>query len=346
MKVHFQIPKSDMRLEMWKMLMPPTTGLADDIDLEEFAERYQFSGGLIRNSIFLAITSAPNASEKPVLTSELLHQAASMQIATLSDEQSICRTYAPFVNLDNFPLRHRQLAELKNIANVWKSLHKRQTGLALILSATDINTAIQATEGIARECGLKVRAFDYQKVISLSESDRMVDPLTQRKILPLDYAFSPAACDAAITMFIDYEGQLDRMLGGEEKENMGHILMRELLGRLRNNRGLFCMVSKATAVHNLPTEFNLMINLEHPSEEYQMKHWESLLGGMEPETERNMMQMVEEYPMHLNEIDYIARQAGILATIRRLDSKPKLLDIQEVIMGYRQKLNVPLLFGG
>ena len=67
---------------------------------------------------------------------------------------------------------------------------------------------------------------------------------------------------------------------------------------------------------------------------------------MESEGERDMMQMVEEYPMHLNEFDYIARQAGILATIRRLDSKPKLMEIQEVIMGYRKKQNVPLLFGG
>ncbi len=345
MKVHFSIPNADMRLEMWKALMPATIELADDIDLVEFAERYQFSGGLIRNSIFLAITSATTASERAVLTAELLHKSAAMQTATLADEQSICRAYAPLVNLDNFPLRHRQLAELKNIANVWKALHERQTGLALILSSSDINTAIQAAEGIAKECGLKVRAFDYQKVISLSESDRMFDIISQRKILPLDFAFSPAACDASITMFIDHEGQMDSMLGGA-KENMGDILMRELLGRLRNNRGLFCMVTKNTAKHYLPTEFNLMINLEHPSEEYQMKHWESLIGFMDSNSERNMMQMIEENPMHLNEIDYIARQAGILATIRRLASKPNLTEIHEVIMGYRQKQNVPLLFGG
>ena len=82
------------------------------------------------------------------------------------------------------------------------------------------------------------------------------------------------------------------------------------------------MVTKSTTRHSLPTEFNLMINLDHPSEEFQMKHWEQLLGNMTTDCERDMMRIVEEYPMHVSEIDYIARQAGILATIRRMDSRP------------------------
>jgi hypothetical protein len=345
MKVHFPIPEADTRLEMWKALMPDTAELAEDVNLADFAERYHFTGGLIRNSIFLSITAAASTIGKTVLTAELLHLAAALQTATLAEEQSVCRTYTPLIILDDFPVRQRQRMELKNIANVWRSLRERQTGLALILSATDIHTAIQAAEGVAKECHLKIRAFDYQKVISFSEGDKMIDPVTQRKILPLDYAFSPAACDASITLFIDHEGLLDKMLAKSE-DKMGDILMQGLLARLRYNKGLFCMVTKSTATnHNLPTEFNLMIDLEHPSEEYQMKRWEQLLGEMSEESEHGMMQIVEEYPMHVSEIDYVARQAGILATIRRLDSRPNLDELQEVISGYRQRKNVPLLFG-
>jgi SpoVK/Ycf46/Vps4 family AAA+-type ATPase len=346
MKVHFPIPESETRLQMWHSLMPATVELAADVNLPEFAERYQFTGGLIRNTIFLAITSAAGATGHATLNAELLHLAAAQQTATLAEEQSICRTYAPLVNLDDFPLRQRQRAELKNIAKVRKSLHERQTGLAFIISASDINTAIQVAEGVARECGLKVRAFDYQKVISLAESDKMIDPVSQRKILPLDYAFSPAACDAAITLFIDHDGHLDSMLGGDNKEKYGDILMRDLLSRLRSNKGVFCMVTKSGTRHILPSEFNLLINLEHPSEEVQMKHWEKQLGSMAPECERSMMQIVEEYPMHTSEIDYVARQAGILATIRRMDCKPSTSELLEVLSGYRGKQNVPLLFGG
>lgn len=345
MKVHFQIPDENMRLEMWKVLMPDSVVLADDVNLAEFAERYQFTGGLIRNTIFMAITSTSNSSGQTVITAESLHQAAAMQTSSISDEQSICRTYAPLVDLNSFPLRQKQRAELKNIAKVWKSLQERQIGLALILSATEITTAIQVAEGVAKECGLKVRAFDYQKVTSLSEGDRMTDPVTQRKILPLDYAFSPAACDASITIFINHEGQMDKMLEGGNKEIMSNMLMQMLLAKLRNNKGFFCMVTKETAKHNLPSEFNLMIKLEHLSEESQIKHWENLLGNLTAEMENRLIRIVEEYPMHLAEIDYVARQAGILATIRRMACKPNIDEVQEVILGYCKKISLPLLFG-
>jgi hypothetical protein len=140
---------------------------------------------------------------------------------------------------------------------------------------------------------------------------------------------------------------MDRMLEGTGNiKEMGDILMRELLAKLRNNKGLFCMVTKSTARNNLPSEFNLMINLEHPSEESQLKYWESLLGNMPEEFEQRMVQLVEDYPLHLSEIDYIARQAGILATIRRMDAQPTLDELSEVITGYRQKQHTPLLFGG
>lgn len=346
MKVHFPIPGAEKRSEMWKSLMPDTVQLAADIDLLEFAERYHFTGGLIRNSIFLAINGATGIDGPPLLTAEGLHRAAAMQTATLADEQNICRTYAPIVELDKLPLVQRQCTELKNISNVWKSLHERQTGLALIISASDISTAIQAAEGVAKECALKVRAFDYRKVISMSPEDMMADPATQRKILPLDYAFSPAASDAAITLFIDYEGELDKMLESSDNDKLGHILRVELINCLRRNRGLFIMVSKLTNHRRLPTEFNLMINLEHPSEEFQLKHWEQLLGGMTIENEHGLTKLTRESSMHLNEIDYIVRQAGILATIRRLACQPNIDEIKEVITGYHKKQNTPLLFGG
>ncbi len=344
MKVHFPIPEAETRFEMWKALMPDTAEFAEDVNLLDFAERYHFTGGLIRNSIFLAISAAANVSGKTILTAERLHQAATLQTAALSEEHSICRSYTPFISLDDFPLRSRQRVELKNIAKVWKSLHARQTGLALILSATDIHTAIQAAEGVGNECGLKIRAFDFQKVISCSECDKMIDPVTQRKILPLDYAFSPTASDASMTVFIDHDGFMDKMLEGN-MEMMSDLLMQGLLARLRYNKGLFCVVTKSTAKHNLPIEFNLLINLEHPSEEFQMKRWEQLLGEMSGDLERGIMQIVEGYPMHVSEIDYVAHQAGILATVRRLDSWPNLEELQEVIRGYRKKKNVPLLFG-
>lgn len=346
MKVHFTLPDAALRLQMWKALMPGSVRFAADVDLAELAGRYQFTGGLIRNSIFLAITAATRSDDnRPLLTASLLHSAAEKQAATLADESGLCRMHPPTVAIDSLPLRSRQRAELKNLGNVWKSLDSRKLGLSLLVSSSDIAAGVQAVEGLADVCGLKVRSFDYRRVISLVDSDRVVDPITQRKILPMDYAFSPTACDASLTLFVDHDGFMQQKLD-DKKDASLDLLMRDLVARLRSHNGLFCMVTKDIKRSHVPQEFNLHIDLEHPPEERQIRQWEEVLGKGSVNDDQ-LVKLVEAYPMHITQIDVIARQAEIQATIKgNMTGKPRLADIQEVISRYNQVQVTPLLFGG
>lgn len=346
MKVHFTLPDAALRLQMWKALMPGSVRFTPDVDLADLAGRYQFTGGLIRNSIFLAITEATRGDDRrPLLTASLLHSAAEKQAATLADESGLCRMYPPTAAIDTLPLRSRQRSELKKLGSVWKSLDSRKLGLSLLVSSSDIAAGIQAVEGLADVCGLKVRSFDYRRVISLVDSDRVVDPVTQRKILPMDYAFSPTACDASLTLFVDHDGFMQQKLD-DKKDVSLDLLMRDLVARLRSHNGLFCMVTKEIKRSRVPQEFNLHIDLEHPPEERQIRQWEEVLGkGMV--TDDELVKLVETHTMHITQIDVIARQAEILATIKgNVTGKPCLADILEVIGRYLQVQTTPLLFGG
>jgi len=345
MKVHFTLPDAALRLQMWKALMPGSVRFADDVDLVELAGRYQFTGGLIRNSIFLAITEATRDDDnRPLLTAALLHSAAEKQAATLADESGLCRMYPPTVNIDSLPLRSRQRSELKNLGNVWKLLDSRQLGLSLLVSSADIAAGVQAVEGLADVCGLKVRSFDYRRVISLVDSDRVIDPVTQRKILPMDYAFSPTACDASLTLFIDHDGFMQQKLDNKKDDSLD-LLMRDLVARLRRHNGLFCMVTKDIKRSHVPQEFNLHIDLEYPPEERQIRQWEEVLGkGAVDDNE--LVKLVETHPMHITQIDVIARQVEIQSTIKgNVTGKPSLADIYEGIGRYRSVQATPLLFG-
>lgn len=345
MKVHFTLPDAALRLQMWKALMPASVRFAADVDLAELAGRYQFTGGLIRNSIFLAITEATRGDDnRPLLTASLLHSAAEKQAATLANESGLCRMYPPTVTIDSLPLRSRQRAELKNLGSVWKSLDSRQLGLSLLVSTSDIAAGAQAVEGLADVCGLKVRSFDYRRVISLVDSDRVIDPVTQRKILPMDYAFSPTACDASLTLFVDHDGYMQQKLD-DKKDVSLDLLMRDLVARLRSYNGLFCMVTKDIKRSHVPQEFNLHIDLEHPPEERQIRRWEEVLGRGNVDDDE-LVKLVETHPMHITQIDIIARQAEIQATIKgKVTGKPCLADIHEVISRYRHVQATPLLFG-
>jgi len=344
LKVPFGIPDVETRLGIWQALIPESVTLANDVELGDLAHRYQFSGGLIRNSIFLALTLARSGNEK-VLSKDVLEQAAAKQVATLGDELQICGHSSPVATLDSLPLRPRQRVEIKNLSAVWNNLKERKTGLALIISASDVISGTKVAEALAKECGLKLRTFDYEIVVSTSETNKMIDPITQRKILPLDYAFAPTAIEAAMTVFIDHEGIMENMLA-QTKEKMGDLLMRDLLIRLRKQSGFFCIVTKEVGNHKLPPEFNLLVRLEHPGEEVQMRHWEQVMGGLSTDEEHEMLRLVETFPLHINEIDFVARQSGIISTIRRMDSRPTVREIREVVSDIKGTSRMPLLFGG
>jgi hypothetical protein len=337
-KVHFTLPEPDLRLSMWQSLLPQTATLAAGLDLAEFAERYQFSGGLIRNSIFLALTDAAGAP----LTPELLHAAARLQTASMADERMLCRQYTPDLTLDELSLRPRQRLELKNMAVGWGTLKAQQDGLAIVITSSDIAAGVQAANALARDCGLRVRSFNFNEVISLSELDRVLDPVTQRKVLPLDYAFARTAGDQSMTLFVDHDGMICRQSDGTKGDDGTLLLMHDLVIRLRRQQGLFCLVTNALPAAHLPPEINICFNLEQPTEEAQLRHWESLLGKDEG---GELVALVEQFPLHLTEIDYLARQARILATVRRRDPRPTLVDVDEVIARYRRKRKTRLLFG-
>jgi SpoVK/Ycf46/Vps4 family AAA+-type ATPase len=71
--VLFEMPGVEEREQIWRVQMHPTlTPLADDVNFRELAERYQVSGGDIRNAVLKAALSA--AAEPLRDTHKLIHQ--------------------------------------------------------------------------------------------------------------------------------------------------------------------------------------------------------------------------------------------------------------------------------
>lgn len=346
MKTYFSIPESDVRRRIWGALIPPEAILGDDVDLEQMAERYRFTGGLIRNTIFLALTAAGFTGGAPVtLTAGMLHYAAGKQTATLADERRICTIELPSEGLDQIPLDMGQSKRLKNLATVWGRLKARKAGFSLVITASNVNAAARVAKGIAHECGLVVRSFDFQQVISRSLDDRITDPVTQRPVLPIDYAFSPAAGDEAMTLFIDHENMLGTMLA-MKRENMSDIIMKDLQARLRGHTGMFCIVGIDTGEYSLPPELSHHERLRAPELEQQMLQWENHLGAMGDADRAELWSLVASHPMHPDEIDFIVRQSSILATLRRLEERPSLQEIREVIERLKGSSKAAILFGG
>ena len=350
MKVYFQLPDLELRYRMWQALMPKFVTLAPDVNLRTLAERYVFSGGLIKNSIFMAINaSLINGNDgNAVVTMALLEQSASSQALQMVDMSKICRTYKPAHSINDLQINLHQRDQLSNVTLAYKHLQKKGLGLNTLITSKDLQTGIQAAEALATGCNLKVKAFDYRAVIRTSENAKIFNPITQEEVSPMDYAFDASLGDASMILFVDYDGLvtfLDKKGAADEKlEKMYMTIDADLMNHLRSFQGLFCMVTPLPLKRTLPAEFSLHFNLEYPSEETQLQCWEAHLSGTKI-SQDELMSLIEQHPMYIAEIDFIARQALIKAIIQSKDSKLSLDEIRTVISHYQPKRYVSPLFG-
>jgi SpoVK/Ycf46/Vps4 family AAA+-type ATPase len=57
-KLNFGLPAAEMREKIWREHLPEKLPMADDVNLTELAERYEFAGGYIKNAVLLATQKA------------------------------------------------------------------------------------------------------------------------------------------------------------------------------------------------------------------------------------------------------------------------------------------------
>ena len=345
MKVYFPMPDANQRLNLWKALMPDFVSLAPDVDLEYLADRYLFSGGLIKNSIFMAINavSKDNASLTNLCQKQLVH-AADLQSVSMVDMGEFCRSYTPQRKINELPLGRHPLDELRNIARVYHLLQKEGLGLNVLISASHLETGIHAAEALAAECNMMVKSYNYHDVSSTDKESRVIDPITQKKITRMDYAFKPIPGDSSLTLFVDHE-RLIQWKQAEENNKISISSSRvSLQNHLRLHNGLFCMVVHQGQYNALPVEFHVHLKLEYPPEEMQMQQWENKLSSI-PVNDVDLVELVEHYPMHIEEIDFITKRALIQSIIEGQSPHPSLDTVKSVIARYRSRNEMPLLFG-
>jgi len=57
MKVPFEIPNEELREKIWEVLIPNDVSLDTDVNCKALARKYIFTGGLIKNTLFMAISN-------------------------------------------------------------------------------------------------------------------------------------------------------------------------------------------------------------------------------------------------------------------------------------------------
>jgi SpoVK/Ycf46/Vps4 family AAA+-type ATPase len=79
--IDFPFPEPEDRVRIWRLLLPATAPLAEDLDLEFLAERFKLSGGGIRNCSLAAAFLA--ADDGGTITMEHLVRAVAIEYGKL-----------------------------------------------------------------------------------------------------------------------------------------------------------------------------------------------------------------------------------------------------------------------
>lgn len=80
-RMDFETPDAHERLQIWEVHLPPDAPLAEDVDVQLLANLFNFSGGLIKNAVLVALNHAINANPAhPIIDMATLRHASESQL--------------------------------------------------------------------------------------------------------------------------------------------------------------------------------------------------------------------------------------------------------------------------
>ena len=344
MKVPFDIPDEIQREKIWNSLVPTNISLDKDVNFKELSKKYIFTGGLIKNTLFMAINNAAkkNDSSNIIITPDEIKKAAAYQSESMFKKSSFGKIYKPRMQIDDLSLKAQNKKELRKLAAIIERLSGRSMGINVVIGASDIETGIDCVEAVASLCECKVRRFDLIVTACAAESAKVKDPFTQQEISIIDYVFSINMGDQPIIMFVDYGSFFERILSNSPEELEKELF--DFWSKLRTFDGIIFLVTTPIKKHLIPIEFHHYIEVNYPTEELQIRRWEShLKNGDFPEDK--IIALVERHPMHLHEIDHMARQSTIASFLNGHDGDFALEDLHEAIGRLKYKKGTLTLFG-
>ena len=299
MKVPFNVPSQSDQEKLWKALIPPTIKLDETIDLNHFAKRYVFTGGIIKNTILMATHSAIALKKDDSVKLDIrgLTEAADYQAMHLFQNNDFGKIYTTQKRISDLPLGLRDKKEIYNIARYYQNLQHKRVGGYILITSDHIETGINTVSAIASESGIVNRAFTMREVLFQSTEKELIDPLTQKRIDPIDYIFKTSIGFRSITTLIDHDRIFEQNLLKMEEENTESL---GLIEKARNSDNIVFIVCSPYSNIKLPPEINFVVNIHYPSEDMQISHWMKNLKEYKL-NENETVHLVEKYPMHIRE---------------------------------------------
>ncbi len=341
LKVPFDLPDEAMRLRIWEKLIPSGCALDPDVDLNELAHRYVFSGGLIKNSLLMALDRGLHAGGggEPCLARQGLVDACDHQARSLFEKYEFGCVVVPEDNLDSLPLRPADSIRLKHLASCIADASVKQQRLLVMVACRCLETGLGATRAVLARAGLASREFTMEEALEGPGDKELLDPFTHEELVPRHFIFRRQTGVRGAVVLID---ETDRLNPADQDGTELPKAVAELLASAEDSHDpVLLLTRKVRGWERIPM-LDHCVRILPPSEEAQLGLWERQLRDQET-CEGMLLAALGRHSLHGDEIDRAARKARVVSWVESGSANNAGMFVEEVLSRGRQ--GAPILFG-
>lgn len=300
-KVEFPEPDRVARRDIWDKHLPDEAPVADEVDLQRLADRFEMTGGLIKNAVLTAVADAVHrGADDPEIDMASLERAARRQVETISEGET--PVVDPSVRLEDVVLPEETRDKIEELIEA--SRNRRQVlerwgigehlsygkGLSALFAGEPGTGKTMCAEAIANELNrpLLVGSIPALKSKWVGETEKNLDQL-----------FRDAKAHNAI-LFLDEADSLLMERGEQLASRHDDSAVNVLLGELERHNDLVLMASNRPDALDpaLDRRLTYQLTFPHPDAELRARIWETLLPDDVPREETiDVGALGEQFPL-------------------------------------------------
>ena len=203
-KVRFPEPDRQARLDIWRKHLPAKAPLSDDIDLHLLADRYELTGGYIKNAVLTAVAEAVHGNgQVPTITMAHLEEAARAQMQRpRDDDDDLVR---PVVRLEDVVIdsaTQDQVTELIAAARNRRTVLERWGIGAHLTYGKGVSALLYGDPGTGKTLCAEAVAGELGRPLLTAAVPALVSKWVGETEKNLDYLFRRARSQDAV-IFLD-----------------------------------------------------------------------------------------------------------------------------------------------
>ena len=286
-RVVFEPPTTSLRRRIWEVHLPPGVRLAPDVNLDELAKLFEFTGGYIKNAVLVAINRALLRPERPVVLShEDLDVAARTQMRARLNEYA--ERHVTRLRLGDLILPEETASQVREILDAARSRSivfqewgfgdklSKGKGLSALFDGDPGTGKTHCAEILAAELGLTLYRIQVGNVVSkyIGETEKNL----QRIFKEADSGHCLLLFDEADSLFSQ---RTDVKTSNDKYSNMEINVLLELMERYE---GLVVLTTNLKKGIDKAFERRLSykIYFPFPEPEFRERIWQHLIPAKAP----------------------------------------------------------------